>query len=554
MQPFMSKTLTFLKSIESEILQCNSLDYSLSVNVNAIIIQKLCSKIRSNAEMINRKRKKRRFLFTLICLSSLASLVLLHRTGTHMDDVQPKTIQCDFNDQIRNETIKYIFQIERWRNFLAKDQLYSNKHQTSWCDVPQELQIIANAICRFYEVSNCTRLPCHLIYSSPTSISNVQCTSNYQIIKTKIKNIQSNFQCKLGYSLDLFLKDSQNQSYPSIIADPFSPISNDLYVKILNNQYRSCNSMWGVYFNYESLSYYPWTGDREKLKLFNVSFGYDRSVYDFIPDPWLMNYIDQIIDASRRLSLEQVMKNKQPINVASNKEIYWTNLPSNSIGENKSSESSYVKSPILWMNSNCRTLSKRTEYVTKMMKFIDIDNFGTCGKDIRPLPQHIAEIQGSVNQSLKNIGSYNWVAGKLELTNNYLFTIAIENSVSYDYITEKLWQPLLVGSIPIYLGAPNVDDWLPCRTDCIIDLRKFATPKDAALFIKKVATNRTLYESYHQWRNEPIREKLQKMLNYFSSMRNYNLECVLCDMSRQVDRGQSSEETKKKIIEIVGRI
>ncbi|CAF1045931.1 unnamed protein product, partial [Adineta ricciae] len=110
------------------------------------------------------------------------------------------------------------------------------------------------------------------------------------------------------------------------------------------------------------------------------------------------------------------------------------------------------------------------------------------------------------------------------------------------------------GSVPIYLGAPNIEDWLPCRTDCIIDLRKFKTPKDAALFIKNVAKNRTLYESYHQWRNEEIPDKLKKMLKYFSSMRNYSLECVLCEMSKRVDEGQSAKETKKKIIEIVGKI
>ena len=206
------------------------------------------------------------------------------------------------------------------------------------------------------------------------------------------------------------------------------------------------------------------------------------------------------------------------------------------------------------MNSNCKTKSKRTQYVLQMMKLIDIDNFGNCGKNIRTLPPHIVKLQHSKNQNLRDIGSYNWVAGKLALSSDYLFTIAIENSLNYDYVTEKLWQPLLVGSVPIYLGAPNVEDWLPCRTNCIIDLRRFKTPRDAALFIKNVAKNRTLYESYHQWRNEEIPDKLKKMLKYFSSMRNYSLECVLCEMSKRVDEGQSAKETKKKLLDIVGKI
>lgn len=38
----------------------------------------------------------------------------------------------------------------------------------------------------------------------------------------------------------------------------------------------------------------------------------------------------------------------------------------------------------------------------------------------------------------------------------YKFVIAYENSVCEDYITEKLWRPLIVGVVPIYYGAPNV--------------------------------------------------------------------------------------------------
>ena len=38
----------------------------------------------------------------------------------------------------------------------------------------------------------------------------------------------------------------------------------------------------------------------------------------------------------------------------------------------------------------------------------------------------------------------------------YKFTIAFENAIGEDYITEKLWRPLQLGSIPIYMGSPSV--------------------------------------------------------------------------------------------------
>ncbi|CAF1395355.1 unnamed protein product [Adineta ricciae] len=489
-----------------------------------------------------------KFLLNTIDSSLKDGSILYMKVINQHADIQPRIISCPSPKQTRYEKTKYIFNLDLWRYLVAKDQLYVKNREKPWCDVPKELQVITNALCQFYGTPSCTRLPCHMIYSSSDTLTNIDCASNGQI-STKVSTKRNKkFQCKRGYSLDLFMKDNENQSYPSIIADPFTPITNSFYVKVLHNQYRSCNSMWGMIQTHESLSYYPWSGDREKMKLFDVTFGYDRSVYDFVPPPWLINYIDGIDQTPKRLSLKQVMTNKKPINSPSNRDDYWINQQTNSI------QSSYVKASILWMNSNCQTISKRTQYVEQMMKFIDIDNFGLCGTNIRPLPQHIIDLEGSKTRNEQNRNSYNWEAGKLALTSDYLFTIAIENSRSYDYVTEKLWQPLLVGSVPIYLGAPNIEDWLPCRTDCIIDLRKFKTPKDAALFIKNVAKNRTLYESYHQWRNEEIPDKLKKMLKYFSSMRNYSLECVLCEMSKRVDEGQSAKETKKKILDIVGHL
>ncbi|CAF4237706.1 unnamed protein product, partial [Adineta steineri] len=398
--------------------------------------------------------------------------------------------------------------------------------------------------------------PCRLVYSSNETLRDVKCSPGGRVFTAnndKSTQNEADFTCKVGFSLDLFIKKSTNYSYPSIIVDAFTELSTDLYINILNQQHRSCNSMWGFLFNFESISNYPWTKDSDKSKLIDVSFGYDRSRHDFIPHPWLFNYVEQIKFTSKRLSMQQVMSSKMPINSIENSDTYWTNKEMNSIVQNKTKNESYVKSPILWMNSNCNTKSQRTPYMKKLMKYIDVDNYGSCGSKIRSVPEHIGKIQGSTNQKSTNHASYDWEAGKLALAKDYLFTIAIENTIDYDYVTEKLWHAFKAGSIPIYLGAPNIEDWLPCQTNCIIDLRKFQTPEAAALYIKKVAMNKTLYESYHQWRNQPVSEKFQNMLNYFEKIGNYNLECILCDMSRQVDQGNDSKEYKKKIMKTIGR-
>jgi hypothetical protein len=44
----------------------------------------------------------------------------------------------------------------------------------------------------------------------------------------------------------------------------------------------------------------------------------------------------------------------------------------------------------------------------------------------------------------------------LHFVARYKFTLSFENAVCDDYITEKLWRPLVVGSVPIYMGSPSV--------------------------------------------------------------------------------------------------
>lgn len=44
----------------------------------------------------------------------------------------------------------------------------------------------------------------------------------------------------------------------------------------------------------------------------------------------------------------------------------------------------------------------------------------------------------------------------IELFSKYKFAITMENGICTDYITEKFWRPLYVGTIPIVLGSPSI--------------------------------------------------------------------------------------------------
>lgn len=64
------------------------------------------------------------------------------------------------------------------------------------------------------------------------------------------------------------------------------------------------------------------------------------------------------------------------------------------------------------------------------------------------------------------------VDSKIDTMAQYRFAFAIENfGNSNGYITEKIFDCFFAGTVPIYLGAPDITKYLP--DECFIDTRKF---------------------------------------------------------------------------------
>lgn len=76
---------------------------------------------------------------------------------------------------------------------------------------------------------------------------------------------------------------------------------------------------------------------------------------------------------------------------------------------------------------------------------------------------------------LNNIGGP--VSAKLDFIRDYKFTMAFENRSYPGYTTEKILDPMLAGSIPVYWGNPNISDEF--NPESFINLHDFATLDDA---------------------------------------------------------------------------
>ena len=165
-------------------------------------------------------------------------------------------------------------------------------------------------------------------------------------------------------------------------------------------------------------------------------------------------------------------------------------------------EKSFRKiAPVAYIHSDCDTPSERDKYVTKLSKYIKIDSLGNC-LNSKTLPPHIAD------SSHFNHPDFHHILAR------YKFTLAMENYGCDDYITEKFWRPLIVGSVPVYWGSPRIADWLP-NNRSVIKISDFATPKELADFLHTLLRNDTLYEAHltHKTHGEITNSNLIAAMN-----------------------------------------
>ena len=83
---------------------------------------------------------------------------------------------------------------------------------------------------------------------------------------------------------------------------------------------------------------------------------------------------------------------------------------------------------------------------------------------------------------------------KLKFISSYKFTIAFENTSTDYYITEKIFHPLMVGSIPIYWGCPKIEEYI--NPNAIINCHNYNSFNEVIERVKEIDNNPALYQQY----------------------------------------------------------
>ncbi|KRZ77246.1 CDK5 regulatory subunit-associated protein 1 [Trichinella papuae] len=131
-----------------------------------------------------------------------------------------------------------------------------------------------------------------------------------------------------------------------------------------------------------------------------------------------------------------------------------------------------------WIASKCSSHSGREWLVQRLAQYVPIDTYGACGT----LPLARAAFDHDRQRSLAKL---------------YKFRIVFENTVCRDYMTERFFEALIDGSVPVVLRRADYESIAPEHSFIAAD--DFSSAKQLADYLNYLDKNTEQYAKYFHW-------------------------------------------------------
>ncbi|CAI0557294.1 unnamed protein product [Linum tenue] len=170
--------------------------------------------------------------------------------------------------------------------------------------------------------------------------------------------------------------------------------------------------------------------------------------------------------------------------------------------------------------SNCGARNFRLQVLDALEKLkIPIDSYGACHRNR----------DGRVN--------------KVEALKRYKFSLAFENSNEEDYVTEKYFQSLVAGTIPVVVGAPNIQDYAP-GPGSVLHIKALEDVETVAKTMNELSENPTAYNQSLRWKFEGPSDSFKALVDMAAVHSSCRLCIHLATMIR--DKEESSPGFKRR--------
>ena len=178
---------------------------------------------------------------------------------------------------------------------------------------------------------------------------------------------------------------------------------------------------------------------------------------------------------------------------------------------------------------NCEPKNQRNDYVRAIEEVIGVLSPSTCLNNTE-WPQ-CGEVPCT----------------KLEVIRNYKFHLAFESANFPGFVTEKIYEAMEAGVVPVYLGTRDVAEVVPKGS--YIDASDFDTPYDVANYLKEVLDDEDMYNSYFEWKYKPFDAEFKKMNQALWTEDHY---CRVCYYVDAMKRGVGWDHQHQRAVDRIG--
>ena len=165
--------------------------------------------------------------------------------------------------------------------------------------------------------------------------------------------------------------------------------------------------------------------------------------------------------------------------------------------------------PVVYFQSSPIDRWGRTAYAAALMRRVKVDSYGKVLHN-RDLPHPDAGRETM-----------------LAAVARHKFTLVLENCLTEDYVSDKFFDALIMGSVPVYRGAPNVAAFAPAE-HCFIDAADFAGPVELAAHLNWLDRHDDAYHAYLAWKESGLSPRFRALLESLQGP----LLCRLCEHLR----------------------
>lgn len=121
---------------------------------------------------------------------------------------------------------------------------------------------------------------------------------------------------------------------------------------------------------------------------------------------------------------------------------------------------------------------------------------------------------------------------KVNIQSQHKFCLTIENIPNLtDWVTENMFHALASGCVPVYFGAPNIKEYMPCD-NCFIDGYSFPSMKALADYLIFLDNNPSEYNKYLAYKEKPL--VLKPMMQASKRF----IWCAVCAMVAEMKAGR----------------